>query len=219
MRSATISYLAVNWKSRCCDAMRKERSARRTARWNVLEVASQYRGRSTTSGWFVILDFMRTFAQLTSLAASSFLFAACTSLNPFSVGDAPHEPTGVASASSAATQGGASALREATAEERVALSNLGMLESNEKAFAYDLSEGRSLIGAVLTYEGQTTRRHPGMVVVYRSKFALVKCDWDGSDALGTDVGVSAQRGITALRAELGDELCDPWILPSTGGRG
>jgi len=121
---------------------------------------------------------------------------------------APTTPS-AASASPAAI-----GLRAATKPERIALSQLGLLPLDEPAFAYDLPKGRSLVGAQITYEGSPQRQHPGMLVTYAGKFALVSCDWDGSDALGVSVGNEGQQGIAALTAVLGDQLCQPWITAS-----
>ncbi|PFG18128.1 hypothetical protein ATK74_2709 [Propionicimonas paludicola] len=130
------------------------------------------------------------------------------------------EPSSSARVSSAVeTPSGAGGLRPATSQERVALSSLGMLELKTSAYAFDLPEGRSLVGAVLTYEGSPNRQHPGLLVTYGSKFALVSCDWDGSNALGVDVGAAGQAGIDALRPVLGDAMCEPWIVPSESGNG
>lgn len=105
-------------------------------------------------------------------------------------------------------------LRAATEAERVALTNLGLLQVDDPAFAYDLPQGRALVGAEITYEGSRPQRHPGMLVTYQGKIALVSCDWDGSDALGVSVGNEGQRGVAALVSVLGEKLCQPWIVES-----
>jgi len=133
-------------------------------------------------------------------------------------------PTSQASSAASAnstvsTESGVNGLRDATHQERAALAQLGRLELNERALAFDLPKGRSLVGAVLTHEGAPTVRHAGMAVTYESRIALVTCGWDGSDAIGVDVGSAGQRGVAALRQVFGDELCDPWIVSSPGSRG
>ncbi len=105
-------------------------------------------------------------------------------------------------------------LRAATEAERVALTNLGLLQVDDPAYTYDLPHGRALVGAEITYEGSRPQRHPGMLVTYQGRIALVSCDWDGSDALGVSVGNEGQRGVEALVSVLGEQLCQPWIVES-----
>lgn len=105
-------------------------------------------------------------------------------------------------------------LRAATKSERVALTQLGLLQVDDPAHTYDLPHGRALVGAELTYEGSPTSRHPAMLVTYEGRIALVSCDWDGSDALGVSVGNEGQRGVAALVSVLGEKLCQPWIVES-----
>jgi hypothetical protein len=161
------------------------------------------------------LFFVTTVCRLVVFAAIALLVGGCTTF-VLPVVPSP-QPSGSASsaASSGATTGG---LRDATTDERSDLARLGMLALGEPAYAFDLPAGRSLVGAVLTYEGAPARRHPGMVVADGSRFALVTCEWDGRGALGVDVGTQGQQGITALRGVLGDELCDPWIVAPTADR-
>lgn len=105
------------------------------------------------------------------------------------------------------TMGVSQAMRAATHPERVQLSKLGDLDG--EAWAIDLPKSRTLLAGRV---GPNSR--PEMLVTSGDQIARVSCAWDGSEAIGVDVGDSGKLAVADMVGYFGNELCESF-KPST----
>ena len=140
-------------------------------------------------------------ALASTLTALVVLMAGCSAGVDETPDPTPPRPTKTPSA----------IMRPANAGERIHLARVGLLQIDAEALAVDLGAGRSLVSGILEHPGERPT-YPAMVLVYAEHWAYVGCDWDGSKAIGVDVGkTKAGEAIRATIDYFGTDICEPWI--------